>query len=129
MCVPSATTLCLGGGRFALSVDWETPTASGTGKVVELASAGSGLFWFFAAENWELLVKVLDGCALNQHFWVFSAATTNVAYELEVRDLVAGTRQVYRNEQGTLAAAVNDASAFDGCKAEASAIAAIGSDR
>jgi|CXWL01.1.fsa_nt_gi hypothetical protein len=129
VCVPSATTLCLGGGRFALSVDWETPTASGTGKVVELASADSGLFWFFAAENWELLVKVLDGCAINQHFWVFSAATTNVAYELEVRDLVAGTRQVYRNEQGTLAAAVNDTSAFGGCKVEASAIAAVGSDR
>jgi hypothetical protein len=68
-CVPSATTLCLSGGRFRVEVDWETGQgAQGAGQALEL-TADSGLFWFFNPNNIELVVKVLNACTLNQRYW------------------------------------------------------------
>jgi hypothetical protein len=32
------------------------------------------------------MVKALNGCGLNNRYWVFSAATTNVFYRMEVLD-------------------------------------------
>lgn len=75
----------------------------------------SGLFWFFSASNWELLVKVLDGCSLNGHFWVFSAATTNVEYTLRVTDTRTGEVKVYLNPLGVAADAITDTGAFATC--------------
>ena len=76
----------------------------------------SGLFWFFDAGNWEMLVKVLDGCAFNNHFWVFSAATTNVGYTLRVIDTETGAVAEYSNPLGTSAAALTDTNAFASCQ-------------
>jgi dienelactone hydrolase len=109
-CQPAADALCLLGG-----VTWEAGGAQGRGTVVPLSSDGSGLFWFFSADNWELMVKVLDGCALNQRFWVFSAATTDVRYRLTVTDTRSGRVAVYENAAGTVARAVTDTSAFETC--------------
>ena len=77
----------------------------------------SGLFYFFDDENLEFLIKVLDGCGLNDHFWVFFAATTNVEFTLIVTDSVTGTRKTYFNPLGTSANTVNDTSAFPTCDA------------
>ncbi len=49
------------------------------GTMVPGATNESGLFWFFDDDNWEMLVKVLDGCGTNGHFWVFLAAATDVS--------------------------------------------------
>ncbi|MCP4654899.1 MAG: hypothetical protein GY856_05705, partial [bacterium] len=76
----------------------------------------SGILWFFDADNWEMLVKVLDGCALNRRFWVFAAATTNVEYTLRVTDTVSGTVKTYFNPLGNAAAAITDAGAFATCR-------------
>ncbi|MCP4548464.1 MAG: hypothetical protein GY835_18560 [bacterium] len=84
-------------------------------QVVPFGSDDSGLFWFFAPENWEMLVKVLDGCGLNNRFWVFSAATTNVEYMLRITDTETGLRQEYFNRLGNSAAAITDTSAFPTC--------------
>ena len=32
------------------------------------------LFWFFESSNPEAVVKVLNACSINNHFWVFGAA-------------------------------------------------------
>jgi hypothetical protein len=114
-CVPDARTFCLNGGRFRVHVDWETERATGKGSAVPLSSTGSGLFWFFAPENWELLVKVLDGCAANGRHWVFTAAATDVEYRLTVVDTRTGRTKVYFNPQGTPAVALTDTDAFDTC--------------
>ncbi|HUP22643.1 MAG TPA: FG-GAP repeat protein [Thermoanaerobaculia bacterium] len=117
-CPENTEELCLHGGRFQLSVEWTAPGggSEGQGTVVPFGTADSGLFWFFEEENWELLVKVLDGCALNGHFWVFSAATTDVAYRLRVYDRVTKVERVYENPSGVLAKAVTDTEAFAGCQ-------------
>lgn len=78
-------------------------------------TSDSGIFWFFNAANWELMVKVLDGCGLNDSFWVFAAATTNVELTLRVRDTHTGEVKMYFNSQGRAADALTDTGAFPGC--------------
>jgi acetyl esterase/lipase len=117
-CLPGPTTLCLLGGRFRAEVTWHDPQGkSGPGQVAPCAAAAdsSGLFWFFTPDNWEMMLKVIDGCALNQHFWVFSAATTNVGYDLMVTDTKTGQAARYTNPLGQTSPAITDTMAFATC--------------
>ena len=112
-CVAGPTTLCLRQGRYRVEVEWEDSRGHhGNGRVVPTGGDGSGLFWFFAPDNWELMVKVLDGCALDGHHWVFSAATTNVAYRLTVTDTETGEVWRHDNPLGRAAPAVTDTAAL-----------------
>ncbi|HEX9670657.1 MAG TPA: thioesterase domain-containing protein [Thermoanaerobaculia bacterium] len=115
-CVPSDTRLCLNGGRYAVEVAWrDFQGVAGQGRVVPGAAADSGLFWFFGPQNWELLVKVLDGCAVNDHVWVFAAATTTVEHTLVVTDTMTGATARYTNPAGRPAPAITDTLAFAAC--------------
>lgn len=116
VCVGSATALCLLNQRFKAEVVWRTRAgATGSGQVVPFTAERSGLFWFFSSTNWELLVKMVNGCAVNGSYWVFSAATTNVEYTLRITDMSTGAVKEYRNPQGVSAAAVTDTRAFPRC--------------
>jgi len=114
-CVPTATSLCLNRGRFRVEVHWDANGSSGSGTVVPGAAADSGLFWFFAPDNWEVMVKVLDGCGLNDRYWVFAAATTDVHYVLTVTDTASGKVKRYENPAGHPSAATTDTGAFATC--------------
>jgi pseudomonalisin len=118
-CTPGATTLCIdrqpGDGRFTVTVAFDAPGQSGNGSAISLSSVGvgrGGLFWFFDPTNPELLVKVLDGCQLNQKFWVFYAAGTNVGFTLYVRDNQTRETKQYTNTLGTAAPPVQDTAAL-----------------
>jgi hypothetical protein len=84
----------------------------GFGTPTPLRSANSGLFWFFSPDNWEVLVKVLDGCAINGHYWVLAAATTDVGYEIEVGEPGGGPPKTYTNPVGRPSPAQIDLAAF-----------------
>lgn len=115
-CLPSADTLCLRDGRFKVEISWETPAgATGMGHPVQESSEDSGMFWFFNQENWEFLVKILDGCAINDHYWVFAAATTHVGFTLTVTDTQTGTVSRHHNPIGSPALALTDTQAFSTC--------------
>ena len=114
-CTPDASRLCLNEGRFAVEVDWVTGAGSGSGRVDAFQSADSGLFWFFSPNNLEMLVKVLDGCGINDRVWVFAAATTDVEYILRVTDTKTGEEKEYANAAGNAADAVTDTDAFAAC--------------
>ena len=115
-CAADGETLCLQGDRFTATVEWaEFQGNTGVGHVVPTVSDQSGLFWFFNPENWELMLKVLNGCGINDHYWVFSAATTNVEYTLTVTDTFSGEVRTYSNLLGVNAPAVTDTSAFATC--------------
>ena len=77
-------TLCLRSGDFQIRTTWSTSTESGVGTPVEAGTEDTGLFWFFQPTNWELMVKVLDGCEINGHLWVLAGGTTDVGYRLEI---------------------------------------------
>lgn len=114
----TASHLCLD-DHFLVSGEWRTNPAPGTpvdgDAHVAISSADSGVLWFFAPTNWEVMVKVIDGCGLNHRFWFFSAATTNVFYRLTVTDVRAGASKTYFNYPGPPAPAVTDTAAFATC--------------
>lgn len=60
----------------------------------------SGLFTFSNRENWDVLIKVLDGCSVNGHVWVYGASTTDFGYSTRVTDTLSGSVEEYRNEPG-----------------------------
>lgn len=114
-CTGTDQILCVR-DRFAIRTSWRDFTdVTGPGSVVPYQTDESGLFTFFSPTNWEVQVKVLDGCGLNGHYWVFSAATTNVFYRMEVFDMLAGANKVYFNYPGSPAPAVTDVNAFATC--------------
>ncbi len=114
-CTASDTSLCVNQERFQVEVDWTTQEGSGSGHVDPFQSADSGLFWFFSPNNLEMLVKVLDGCAINGRVWVFAAASTDVEYTLRVLDTETGVEKRYLNIAGNAAAAITDTDAFEAC--------------
>jgi PKD repeat protein len=115
VCVTDATTLCLNGGRFQVTIDWKKPDATtGQGRGIGL-TADSGYFWFFDPSNIESVVKVLNGCAIGGYYWVFAAGLTNVEATLNVVDTQNGTLVQYVNPQGTPFAPVQDTKAFATC--------------
>ena len=112
-CEADAETLCLQDSRYAVSVDWRTADGgSGSASVVHSGTNDSGLFTFFNRDNWEVLIKVLDGCSVNGHIWVYGASTTDLGYSIRVTDTVTGALQEYRNEPGLPASAITDGTAF-----------------
>jgi ELWxxDGT repeat protein len=110
-CAADAAHLCLNGSRFAVEASWTDFTGrKGSGVAVGLTD-DTGYFWFFAPSNVEVVLKVLDGRALNGHFWVFYGALSSVDYTLKVTDTVTGAVRTYHNPSGQLASAA-DTSAF-----------------
>lgn len=115
-CTPGGTALCLNANRFKVEVAWQTPDGkTGTGVPVALTT-DSGYFWFFAASNVELLVKVLDGCGFNQHYWVFAGGLTNVQTLLTVTDTATGAVKTYANPQNAPFQPIQDVEAFASCQ-------------
>ena len=111
-CAAGPTTLCLNAGRFQVQVSWRAPSqgTSGAGNAVALTS-DTGYFWFFNADNIELVIKVVDGRAFNNRFWVFYGALSNVEYTITVTDTATGTVKNYFNPANQLAS-VADTAAF-----------------
>ena len=121
-CTASDTILCIddvpGDRRFQVEIEYQTAQGgglSGKGKAIPLASLGvarGGLFWFFNEDNPEIVVKVLNGCASNQKYWVFVSGGTNVGLTITVSDTVTGEVHSYFNRDLTPFAPVQDTSAL-----------------
>jgi hypothetical protein len=97
-CALSSDQLCLG-GRFRVAVQFTDPRSglAGAGQGVPL-TGDTGAFWFFDAANLELMLKVLDGRAVNGHFWFYSGALSDVAYTITVTDTATGLIKTYFNQ-------------------------------
>jgi lysophospholipase L1-like esterase len=131
-CVPDETTLCIdhhpGDGRFKVTMTWHTALnggQAGTAFATPLTDVGldaGGLMSFFDG-NPEVLIKVLNGCGSNDHFWLFASATTTLGFVLTVEDTVAHMRgappSVYEvslvNDDGDFAQPRFDIEAFPTC--------------
>ncbi|REJ99480.1 MAG: PKD domain-containing protein [Acidobacteria bacterium] len=98
--------------RFEVSVTYRTATGAvrqAQGAAYEDASS----FWhFFGEENIEVFVKVLDGCVLNGHFWVFAAGATDVGATIDVLDTTNDRSWTYSNPDGSTFATVTDTAAL-----------------
>jgi photosystem II stability/assembly factor-like uncharacterized protein len=103
----AAAPFLLGDGRFRLELRWRTSIdATGEGTGVPL-TGDTGTFWYFAPSNLELFVKILDGRALNGHFWIFFGALSDVGFELTVTDTQTGAQRTYSNPPGSFGSRVD----------------------
>ena len=110
-CVPGGPTLTLRGG-YTVSMCYETYDGLvGDARDWGLDSTQSGLLYFFERNNAEVLIKVLDGCGVNGHRWVFVAPVTDLAFNLVVES-PSGERWTHSNHLGQTADAASDAAAF-----------------
>ncbi len=104
-------SLCLQGGRFEVTATWRAPDGrTGVGTPIE-GTDETGYMWFFSPGNIELAVKLLDGTALNDAFWVFAAGLTDIDYRLTVIDREAGVTRSYANPRRPFCG-LGDTSAF-----------------
>jgi len=114
-CESGPYTLCLRESRYQVRATWTHPDGEVlAGGVVHAGTNDSGLLYFLSRENWEVLIKVLDGCSYNGRDWVFLASATNLEYEVTVTDTANGGTWKYGNEPGTSSPAATDTSAFPG---------------
>lgn len=119
-CSNSETVACID-NRFTVSVDYSTSQSgglSGKGRAASTEPIGfarGGLFWFFDPSNPEMLVKVLNGCGLNQRYWFFASAGTNVGYTITVTDTARGVSKTYINTDLSPAQPIQDTGAFATC--------------
>ena len=114
---PAPPALRLGADdRFEVSVAWKTATDEGAGQPVRLTS-DTGVFWFFDDRNLELVVKVLDGCAVTGKHWFFASGLTNVEVTITLRDQVTGETRTYHREAGPAFQPIQDTGALGSCPA------------
>ncbi len=112
LCQSDDSTICLNGGRFSVTADWTKQDGStGSGHAIKL-TGDSGYFWFFNADNIELVVKVLNGCGIDNAYWVFAAGLTNVQVVLNVKDEQTGVIYTNTNPQGVAFVPVQNTNAF-----------------
>ena len=111
-CTPSATTLCLNSSRFEVEVDWEDELANtGAGQVLPFGFDDTGFFYFADPDLPDLVIKVLDGTAINDHWWVFYAGLTEWEFTVTVTDTASGEQQIYFNPFATYPS-IADTAAF-----------------
>jgi hypothetical protein len=114
-CVPGASSLCLAGGRFAVTASYATASdGAGAAQAVPLTS-DTGYFWFFSAGNVEAVVKILDGCALDGSYWFFAGGLTDVQVTITVTDTHTGFVKTYSNPQATAFQPIQDTGALPVC--------------
>jgi hypothetical protein len=111
----ASTKLLLNNGRFEVEAVWETAQGqSDAGQAVSL-TGDTGYFWFFDSANVEVVIKVLNGCGLNNRYWVFAGGLTNVRAVITVTDTLTGASKTYTNPQGTAFQPIQDTSALAAC--------------
>jgi len=120
-CEPSDTVLCLNNDRFRVQVSFTTTTGGLTGQTV--MSPGSsvplgpveGGFWFLDEDRLEMIVKIVNGCGLNNRYWVFFTGLTDVdtTISLTITDTATDAPSTY--DMSIPSPPVIDTEAFDTC--------------
>jgi len=72
-----------------------------------LSTQDTGFFWFFQESNVELAIKILDARSINQRYWLFFGALSDVEYHLRVTDTATGGELVIDNPAGSFCGGSN----------------------
>lgn len=115
-CAQDANTICLANNRFRLRATYTVNSQTGNAGAVRL-TGDTGYFWFFSNTNVEAVVKVLDGCAVNNRFWVFAGGLTDQQATITITDTFNNSTKQYTNPSGTKFAPIQDTDAFATCSA------------
>ena len=111
-CLTGGPTLCLNNERFKVTVTFRTSGGQPHSAQAVQLTPDTGYFWFFDQNNVEVTVKVLNGCGVNQHYWVFLSGMTNVEVTMQVTDTATGQTKTYTNPLNRVFRTVLDTGAF-----------------
>ncbi len=127
-CVPSSPQIAfVHGYTVSMCIEYEKDGETVQADAVDygLGSRESGLLYFFDRDNSEVLIKVLDACAVNGHRWVFAAPVTTLAFNLRVDETATGEYWEHKNPRGGVTATTeSDLTAFP-CGAASAASTAV----
>ena len=91
--------------------DSPPPLLPRLGKKI-LVSVHGGAFWLLEPGNPEIFVKVVDGCAVNGHHWLFVSGLTDLGLRIFVLDLERQEHIMLESQEGVPFAPVFDVEAF-----------------
>lgn len=125
ICNKGAAIACLLDGRFQVEgvmKDFQSPPEKHTAKVmsfpdVRAESDQAVFFHSFKAGNFEVGVKMVDGCGLDEGhplraYWAFFGGLTNAETRIEIEDTVTGQVYEWRNGAGNFPLTLGDTNAF-----------------
>ena len=102
---------------FTITLSARDPRTGSTGAGVAIPQ--NDIFGFFSiptltfnASNPEVFVKIIDGRALNNTYWVFYNGLTDLEYTLTVRENGTGRVKTYHKSAGNTECGAQDTSAF-----------------
>lgn len=131
-CVPSEALITFEHGyTVSMCIEYQNQdgeTVKADAQNYGLDSRESGLLYFFDRDNAEVLVKVLDACAVNGHRWVFVAPVTTLAFNLRVDESGSGRSWTHRNPRGGQTATTESSIQAFSCDASGAATASRGDD-
>lgn len=96
---PASKSLCTGVPRSACLQNRIRVSVvhGGLNTNVAANNGTSAAFWTFSPDNWEVVVKVLNGCGINNRFWVFAGRASTASYTVDVRDTQTIQFKTYNN--------------------------------
>ncbi|REJ74008.1 MAG: hypothetical protein DWQ36_08985 [Acidobacteria bacterium] len=103
----SDTELCLGRTGGPHLATFTSGNMIGNAVPFRRADTGqidrtTGFFTLFSPTNLEVTVKLLDGCAINGHRWIFASWTTTLPGVLTVTDVITQTSRTWVKEEGSV---------------------------
>lgn len=116
-CVTSNVSSCLLNGRFQTTVVYNYATGFGQGQVMyfngQRAANDESVFSYFTdPQNFEMGLKMLDGCTVNGYFWVFIGGLTTDQWTVNILDTATGNVWSTRNQLNNLTVTTADTAAF-----------------
>jgi hypothetical protein len=103
--------LCLD-GRYRVDARYESNREGvGRGRGVTLAPE-TGYLWFFEPGNLELVAKTVDGCATNQHNWIYLSGLTSLRTVIVVTDTQSGVTATFLKEANKPFTTIQDTTTF-----------------
>lgn len=125
-CVPGPETACLLGGRFearGTMSDFESPPNTLPVRVMDFPggraeSAQAAFFESFQPGNFEIGVKMVDGCGLPEgsplhSYWLFVGGLTSADSLVRVEDTATGAVFQWHNPPGNLPTTFGETAVFD----------------
>ena len=113
-CTTNSKQVCLS-DRFQVTANFKDQ-GGGTGAMNwDDYRANTGIAYFSDPNNAELVVKVLETCAINNRFWVFAGGLTDQEIDVRICDTQTGVEKQYFNPLKTPFQPVTDTDAFATC--------------
>jgi hypothetical protein len=116
-CTRNANTACLVNGRFKVTASYNNASGHGNATVMSFAgkraeSDESAFLYFTDPSNFEVGLKILPACGVDNHFWVFISGLTNQGWTVNVLDTSTGHTKTYSNRLNHLTSTTADTGAL-----------------